>query len=169
MRKFKNPPTGRPRTPIADRFWTHVAKTDSCWLWLGWKDEHGYGWIRGEEGRSGKVLRAHRVAWELANGAIPEGQYVCHHCDNPSCVRPDHLFIGTHLENMRDCVRKGRYNGAGVHPEWRRGNCKLDERQVGAIRSAYANGRSIGELGKMFGVHRSTIGFVVHRKTWRHC
>lgn len=91
----------RPSLPIAARMWSKVTKGDGCWVFGGWLDKKGYGWI------SHKA--AHRVAWEAANGPIPNGIFVCHRCDNPSCVRPDHLFLGTQRDNMRDASSKGRF------------------------------------------------------------
>src|SRR3990167_6332282 len=92
--------------PKEQRFWRMVYRTDWCWLWLGAKLKKGYGVFR--ETCPRRSVLAHRVAYELANGPIPGGKFVCHHCDNPSCVRPSHLFLGTQKDNMADCSRKGR-------------------------------------------------------------
>jgi hypothetical protein len=96
---------GFPPTPIEKRFWPKVRKTETCWLWTGTKNERGYGFTTYTDGRNAK---AHRVAWELTNGPIPEGLWVLHRCDVPSCVRPDHLFLGDAKENTRDMHAKGR-------------------------------------------------------------
>lgn len=100
--------------PLAERFWKRVDRVerpDACWLWKGTKTRLGYGQI-GADAQPGiyrpAVLYAHRVAWELANGPIPTGLFVCHRCDTPGCVRPDHLFLGTQTDNMRDAAKKGR-------------------------------------------------------------
>ncbi len=98
--------TGRPATPPSARFWQKVQKGDGCWEWQGSRNKLGYG-ITSLRGRA---IRAHRVSWEIVNGPIPDGLLVCHRCDNPACVRPDHLFLGTQIDNLRDMRTKGRGN-----------------------------------------------------------
>ena len=86
--------------PLEQRFWPKVQKSDGCWLWIaGGDSETGYGRIRAG-GRGTTQLLAHRAAWELTNGPVPDGLWVLHHCDTPRCVRPDHLFLGDHADNM---------------------------------------------------------------------
>jgi hypothetical protein len=94
------------RPTLEDRFWPNVQKTSGCWNWIGAEQSKGRGY--GTIGKDGKTLRAHRVSWEMHNGPIPEGLIVCHKCDNPKCVRPEHLFLGTHSDNVADKVAKGR-------------------------------------------------------------
>jgi hypothetical protein len=93
---------------LKTRFSSYVAKSDHCWEWTGKKNNKGYGMIRTTGNKSDSFRLAHRISWFLANGDIPEGFHVLHRCDNPGCVNPDHLFLGTHLENMRDKLSKGR-------------------------------------------------------------
>src|SRR5258708_26780104 len=94
----------RNRLPFEERFWAKVCKTDSCWLWTGATRTGGYGAV----GRNRKVVQAHRVAWEMAHGPIMDDLYVLHRCDTPSCVNPEHLFLGTAKDNMDDFVAKRR-------------------------------------------------------------
>lgn len=93
---------------LRERFWAKVTKGDGCWLWTGHRLKHGYGVIS-VGGRKGRPELAHRVAWVLTNGAISGDQAVLHRCDNPPCVRPDHLFLGSQADNMIDMRTKGRW------------------------------------------------------------
>ena len=101
---------GRRPVPLMDRFLDKflIYPNDECWPWLGNIGKNGYGQISSQDG---KTLSAHRVAWELFCGQIPEGMLVCHTCDNRSCVRLSHLFLGTPQDNMNDKVSKGRWKG----------------------------------------------------------
>jgi hypothetical protein len=115
------------------------------------------------------MVVAHRIAWELTNGAIPEGMKVLHRCDNVLCVRPDHLFLGTQHDNVRDMINKGRKNTAVGERQW---NAKLTKEQVEQIRMEYRKGTGLhnkgnrGELAARYGVKPGTISDVAAR-TWR--
>jgi hypothetical protein len=152
---------------LADRFWEKVLTGDGCWEWTGARlKSGGYGAMSSRHG--GPVLRAHRVSWELHNGPIPDGLHVCHACDNPPCVNPAHLFLGTARDNVGDMVQKGRARG-GPPRGARHPLARLDDASVLAIRSAYASGgASLGGLARTHGVSKKTILNVVHRRIWTH-
>lgn len=142
-----------------DSFMRKVQKTDGCWIWTGHRNKTGYGQI----GYNGKVYYAHRLMWEWQYGEIPEGYYVCHHCDNRACVNPDHLFLGTPLDNQRDSLHKGRnYRGE------RHYMTNLSAADVMAIRYLWA-GRIPGkDIATMFGVLPSAVSNILTRRNWKH-
>ncbi len=92
---------------IVKRFWRKVNKTQSCWLWIGSRNQKGYGLIG--PGSAGSMIGAHRLSWALHHGSIPDGLWVLHHCDNPPCVRPEHLWLGSNHDNVRDRELKDRH------------------------------------------------------------
>lgn len=153
-----------------------VRKTDTCWLWTGYL-VGGYGYIsRG--GREGANLRAHRVAWELFRGEIPPGLMVCHHCDVPACVNPDHLFLGTALDNKRDEIQKGRQAPPEVkrHQGVKNGRAKLSDDDVREIREAYASlpkkryvvRGGLTAIARRFRVHPDIVRRVARGESWTH-
>lgn len=166
-----------------DRFWSKVNKTDGCWEWTASRDKAGYGYC--SPTRYGSKF-AHRASWQIHNGTIPDGLCVCHQCDNPSCVRPDHLFLGTVGENNADRNAKGRSVSKETHPEmWYTGPgsicdrraektrgeashfAKLTEAQVVEIKTRLAK-RNGAALAREFGVEPETIRLIRLGKTWRH-
>jgi hypothetical protein len=147
--------------PVAERFWERVNKTAGCWLWTGSLGFYGYGQL--SAGRNGLTpLRAHRLSWELHNGSIPDGLHVLHHCDNPTCVRPDHLFLGRAADNSLDKVAKGRARGGSMKGE-RNPSAKLNEQQVDAIR---ADPRGSVTVGRIYGVAKNTIQNIRSGRSW---
>jgi len=134
---------------------------NGCLIWIGARFNHGYGQVR----RKGKLVLAHREAWKMQRGPIPEGKDVLHDCDNPPCVEILHLFLGTHLDNMRDSAAKGRANRCHGEKHHR---SKLNRRRVKQIRKAAANGVSHVAQAVRFGMHPSTIASVVKRENWKH-
>jgi hypothetical protein len=146
---------------LADRFWSKVDKTSSCWLWRGCKTGAGYGQIRITTAGQSKAIYAHRISWELTNGPIPEGLDVLHKCDNPPCVRPDHLFIGTQSDNENDSVSKGRWN----HPKGEdHPKAILTLVQVAEIRRSILSQR---KLAKQYSVSRGAIQAILNGRNWR--
>jgi len=122
---------------IAERFWpkVDVREPDECWPWTASRTPFGYGQIS-KGGKHAGMVHTHRVCWELVNGPIPEGLWVLHSCDNPPCCNPSHFFLGTHIDNMRDCAAKGRAPRGSARP-----NAKLSEAIVAAIKATPGSSR----------------------------
>lgn len=133
-----------------------------CWEWTGSKNEFGHGTFVYKS----RKQKAHRFLYSIyGTEKLSKNKFLCHKCDNPSCVRPDHMFVGTQKDNMRDCSKKGRLNtltGEG------RPNAKLTERDVSQIRKLHKSGVSSSVLLKMYDVRRATIWGIVNRKSWKH-
>lgn len=130
---------------------------NGCWNWVGPRDKDGYGIF--------DRTRAHRFAWAYFNGPIPDGLFVLHQCDNPSCASPHHLKVGTQLDNMREKMSRGRHVTRRGEDA---GNAKLSTVQVLEIRKRYANGESQRSLGKTYGTSQGRISLIVNRKSWTH-
>lgn len=134
-----------------------------CLEFQGFRNQDGYGIICFR----GKIMGAHRVAWMIKNGKIPDGMYILHRCDNPPCCNVDHLFIGTQKDNMQDCVSKGRLTRnprkGDRHPL-----SKIKERDIPEIRFLLQGGTSQTVIARRFGVSRSTIEQIKYGKTWKH-
>lgn len=151
------------------RFWAKVQKTDSCWMWVGAKGRKGYG-VFGKGDGSKNLFRAHRYSYELHIGPIPEGLFVCHHCDNPACVNPEHLFTGTVQDNADDRIRKGRKGGggSGPRPGENHPSAILTEIKVIEIRKKREDGIRLMPLAKEYGVTKAQISHICTRKSWKH-
>ncbi len=158
------------RKTLEQRFWENVVVyRDGCWGWASYTNGLGYGVIhvrrRLENFR--KNIYAHRLSWEIHFGPVPDDLFVLHRCDNPACCRPDHLFLGTNTDNMKDCVAKGRDNRAAkALPGEKNPQAKLTEADVLAIRCKPRVSRFT--LAKMFGVTESCIAAIRGGKGWKH-
>ena len=160
---------------FAERFWAKVAKGDGCWEWTA-ATRNGYGVI-GAGGHSGPALYAHRASWVLHFGPIPSGMHVLHHCDNPRCVRPEHLFLGTQTDNLADMRAKGRdfIPAARYGPphHWygrddrgeRNPHARLTVADVLAIRESTEGATA---LARRYGVSRAHIYAIRSRREWAH-
>lgn len=139
----------------------YVETGSDCWEAIGGKARHGYVLFYA----GGKRTLAHRLAWQEANGPIPTGMFVCHHCDNPPCCRPDHLFLGTPGDNMRDMAAKGRgkrtFRPGVEHPA-----AKLDPERVREIRGRLARGETQQSIADVYGVALTTISAVALGRNW---
>jgi hypothetical protein len=140
------------------QFWNHVQKTDGCWLWTGAINGRGYGTFSANQ----RVQNASRVSWLLRHGTIPKDASVCHTCDVPTCVNPDHLFIGTHKDNMQDAAIKGRF---GSRAGMANAHSKLTDDDVRQIR---ASAKRHTEIASEFGICIASVSFIRTRKTWKH-
>lgn len=158
-----------------DRFSEKVNKNgefcerlgSNCWEWMGAKDKKGYGRFNAEvNGRN--LSLAHHFSWILVNGDIPIGFQILYHCDNPSCVNPSHLFLGTNSDNVIDKMAKGRWGG-GISKGEQNGWSKLTEEEVIGIREEFAQGNiSKSELGRKFKVSKVQISNIVNNKQWKY-
>lgn|SRR5574343_323797 len=150
---------GRKKTTLEVRFWEKVQKTDGCWLWTAGHNGLGYGTFRIGQARD----YAHRVSWRLSGRETTPGMDLCHRCDNPACVNPDHLFEGTRGDNMRDASRKGRLRTGPGNPQ-----TKLSMFEVFCMRNAWAMRElSQNQMARMFGVTQSCVSDVVNFRTWK--
>lgn len=148
----------RPR-PLSDRLEEKVERLaeSGCWVWLGELDSGGYGTIK----MGGRMVKTHRASWIVSRGTIPGKLHVLHSCDVRCCINPDHLFLGTHTENMRDMVNKGRNaDNRGI----RNGHAKLTEAQVLEIRTLQG---SHAEIARRYGVGKSIISYIRRGEAWR--
>lgn len=148
-----------------ESFWKKVSKGDDCWVWSGNKNLQGYGLVD----LSGKQRLAHRVSWAIHNGNLPEVIFVLHHCDNPPCIRPDHLFLGGHIENTRDRVSKGRPGGRMINRPIGESNpsAKLNLKKVSEIRELRKSGLTLSAIAKIYKVSRPQIGHIVSGQHWK--
>jgi hypothetical protein len=165
---------GRRHMPLIERFWSYVDRSggdEACWLWKAGRDGKGYGAFC-----AGPIqMTSHRYAWILTNGPVPDGLFG----DNPLCVNPSHMFLGTNGDNQRDASAKGTLcfgdrNPSRLYPErLKRGednvNSKLTEERVRSIRIEYASGTTTqDELARKYHVARNAIWMILKRKTWAH-
>lgn len=161
---------------------------DDCWTWMASRFSNGGGYGQFSiGGAGGSAIGAHRYSWDLHFGPIPEGMLVCHHCDNPPCVNPAHLFLGTHVDNALDMVAKGR------SPKWAPGRvpisgdkhyarvdpsrmargeassqAKVTEADVREMRMLHASGSTYAALARKYGVTYQAIAYIVRREHWAH-
>lgn len=149
------------RDPFRRVMENSTVEPSGCRVFNGTRDVKGYGVLK--VGRD-KMRRAHRVAWEAHFGPIPEGLFVCHHCDNPPCVDIGHLFLGTHRDNMADMIRKGRADNQIANPH----NAKLNPAAVLEIRARADEGEPYDVIGADFGVTAENIYRIVRGKSWAH-
>lgn len=149
------------------RFWEKVDQrgVGDCWPWLGGLGNGGYGKLKLEGTRVDKG--AHVIAFELANGPVLEGPFVCHHCDNPPCCNPDHLFAGTCGDNVRDASKKGRLCHSRATGS-DNGNAVLTESDVIEIMGLIVSGDTNTSIGRRFGVTHSMISRIKLGLSWTH-
>ena len=149
------------RREASERFWEKVDKSGECWTWRGRRTPNNYG----EFTVGYQKFGAHRFSWMLHSGPIPDGLYVCHHCDNPPCVNPDHLFLGTAKENMRDQIRKGR----GAYRVGENSKVtKLTNEMVKDIYQRACAGEQYLAIAKSLDVSRNLVTSIARGRTWRH-
>lgn len=150
------------RGTIKERLLDKVKKQpNGCWEWQAQTTKGNYGRMR----VGNKMVLAHRASYVIYKGEFESNLCVCHYCDNPKCVNPDHLFLGTHKDNVRDCIKKGRTNWAKGE---RTGNTNLTDTQVLAIKAKVDLGFSRAPVAREFSVSKSTVDRIAQRVCWKH-
>ena len=165
LKAWKSCPACRTQTATTEqRFWRRVIKSpdNDCWDWAGSKSAQGYGWFWNGSG----MTRASRVSWQIHYGDIPTGMCICHHCDNPVCANPHHLYLGTYSDNVADAYRRGRNK---PRPGTSNSNAKLTEGLVRTLREAKKAGvRGRALLALCPEVNKGAVYQAINRKTWAH-
>lgn len=146
------------------RFWAKVDKTNSCWNWTAAKGAKGYGRFK----LNGKLVSPHAISYQIHNDDYDSTKDVCHKCDNPSCINPEHLFLGTRTQNVLDSIQKGRWNGnptkGADHP-----SSKLTDKDVMLIKAILKySDLNVVQIAKMFSVSLTTIKNIRSKKRWSH-
>jgi predicted XRE-type DNA-binding protein len=141
-----------------ERFFDKLIIGKECWIWIGLKNKQGYGNFN----YRGKYYLSHRMSWIFHNGLIPQKYCVCHKCDNPSCVNPEHLFLGTHSDNMNDAYQKGRRNNAKEnHPRYR-----ITKEMVEKVKDLRKTGLTQKKIGEAIGLTQTTVSSILLGKHW---
>lgn len=150
-----------PDMPLDERleFYSERITESGCQIWTGALRPNGYGYLRFQS----ENISAHRASYTLAKGKIPENMFVCHTCDNRSCINPDHLFLGSHKDNMSDMTKKERQAKGIDH-----GGAKLTEEDVLIIKKRIKAGDTQPEIANDYNVLRAAISKIVTKRTWRH-
>jgi hypothetical protein len=165
LRVYREPPR-LPPIPKRERWEAKVDKSGDCWLWTGSRNTYGYGQLR--TGHRGLLEMAHRLAWEFHRGPIPAGMNVLHACDNPTCVNPDHLMVGSQSANAIDMVAKGRQKGGfGTYRHPGGAGWKLDSEIVLEIRRRAEGGESYASISRSFDLTAAMVSRIVRRLSWR--
>ena len=146
------------------RMFTKPGSNDGCHLFEGRKDSYGYGQIKDK----GKSVAVHRWVWEQAHGPIPEGRHVLHSCDKPACVNVSHLHLGTHADNMREKMERGRCGYRPIGAEHKRPMAKITEKQAIEIKALLARGYRQSDIARDYRISRSMISDIATGKTWTH-
>lgn|SRR5574343_112608 len=166
----------KPKISTEERFWRHVSKTDNgCWIWTAHRSKSGYGmfWMPGTNGSKDTNLRAHRVSWILTHGEIPNNLWVLHRCDNPPCVNPLHLFLGTGKDNTQDMISKGRYKNNSHHLRGKMTGEKnrratITNSQVPVIRELLAQGMKQSKIARKLGISKFVVWSIKAGACWNH-
>lgn len=146
-----------------ERFWSRVHVTDGCWTWGAYRNTKGYGVVCISANGYRAYALAHRFSWAIANSDVPsDGMFICHHCDNPPCVNPAHLFLGTNDDNVLDCVKKGR-----IAIGEKNSRAILNESDVRDIRHM-AKTMSGVSIAAHYGVSTGAVYNIIHRVRWKH-